>query len=176
MTIDEAQELIAVLMAVYPKHPVQTQTPRAYAMVMRDISVEDAMGAAEAWMRTSPHFPTPADLIGILAEARAVTPAWEDAWAEVMRTMKTWGPYITHQIHPAGPFPGWSSDALAAAVQAAGGYEAICMCEMDKLPTLRAQFRDFFKARRERELTAIRRGPALPAGDNVRPLREGAAD
>lgn len=173
----EAKELIAVLMAVYPKHPVQAQTPVAYAMVLRDVPIAEAMTAAEAWMRSSPHFPTPADLIGILAEASATTPEWEIAWAEVMRTIKTWGTYITHQIHPAGPWPGWSSEVLVQAVRHVGGYEAICAADLDKLPTVRAQFRDWFRAARDREVKAIKLGPALaPGGATVRAIREGAAD
>lgn len=158
MNLTETKKLLAVLKSIYPTHPILEETPIGYQMALSEITYEQGMAAAQVWIRTNQFFPKPSELLGLLAEARTETPDWEVGWGEVMRAIKAWGTYIGHKVHPAGPFPGWSSTTLEGAIRHVGGYEAICAADRDDLPTMRAQFRDYWTRSRRREVTALQIG------------------
>jgi len=174
MTTKETARILAVLQEIWDDMVVSESTVMAWHMAFSDLAYADVMGAVQVYMREGKFRPKPSDLRALVAEAAVQTPDWEDAWAEVMRAVKTWGSYIGHAVHPAGPFPGWSTPHLTAALAHLGGYEMVCSSERDRLPTVRAQFRDYYRSVRDGELRAVKVGNALPTDDGMRRIGVGS--
>lgn len=169
MTQQEAAALVAVLKAAYPRQPIELETVRVYGQMLADLEYEDVERAAREHMAASPYFPAISEL-----RERATRPAGlldaDQAWAEVRTAVGRWG---------RDREPQWPTPQVAVAVTAIG-WQHICNTPEDQLGTLRAQFRDAYKAaagRAVREanvgrLEAHRAELALAAGDVVKQLSE----
>jgi hypothetical protein len=157
MTITEIKTaIVATLMGLYPNSDKLGRGSEAgYHLALEDIPVEafsrDIWRAIVARHPSYP--PNPGELRSFVLEAVDATPDAELAWAEVQKQIKAvgwWGK------------PEFSDPAILEAVNAVGGWEAVCACERDQVTFLRSQFARQYGALRKRvETTALRE--ALPA-------------
>lgn len=155
----EAAKLVAVLAASYPNAKLYEESVTAYHLALSDISYEDATHAVGLLLRTNKFMPAPSEICEKVAETRLDLEPWEDAWAELLRVIQQWGIYRRHPAR--GPWPGWSSELVERAVNHVG-YDNVCLCELDQMGTLRAQFRDVYQREATRRTRAVQTGPALP--------------
>ena len=101
--------------------------------------------------------PTVADIRQLCADMMgALSPAPEDAWAEVMRVARVYG--STMQIPP------WSHPAIEQAVNSIG-YREICMS--DRVDVLRAHFTKTYEGYRSRVNQQVLTSPALAVGNQA---------
>ena len=142
MTKAETIKLMAVLRAAYPNQSITEDTVEIYATMLEDVAFEDAKRAVKTLIGESRFFPTIAEIRTAIVQDFDDLPAMELAWGEVMSEVKRVGYYGT---------PQWSSEVLMRAVRAVG-WEHICLCEVDQLNTLRAQFLRTYGAYRDATL------------------------
>jgi hypothetical protein len=163
MNRKEAAQLVAVMAAAYPTAKVQDETAVAYHLLLSDVPYDAAVRAFTILGRTSKFMPTPAEIREVLADAVSDIEPWEAAWDELITTIKRHGSYLfRHRSH--SDWPGWSDDLVAAAVNHVG-YENVCGAEYEQLPTIRAQFRNFYQGEAARRKRVIQTGDAaLPSG------------
>lgn len=169
MNRNEAAKLVAILSAAYPAAQIRPETDIAYHLALSDIPYPVAEQAVAILLRTSKFMPTAAEIREVLAEAATSIAPWESAWDEVADVVHRHGYYLfrhrTSSRH--GDWTGWSSDLIEAAVNHVG-YDNLCMTPLDKLPTLRAQFRDYYQAEAARRKQAVQIGDAaLPSGTDT---------
>jgi hypothetical protein len=173
MNRTDAAKLVAVMAAAYPAATTRPETAAAYHLLLSDVPYEAAVRAFTILGRTSKWMPTPAEIREVLADAVSDIEPWEAAWDELMTTIKRHGSYLfRHRSHSG--WPGWSDELVAAAVNHVG-YENVCGAEYEQLPTIRAQFRNYYQNEAGRRKKVIQAGDAaLPSG-NIRALKGGVA-
>lgn len=189
MTTAETALLLRMVRAVWPETQTNADMVRVWTWAFEDLPYPVVEQALKDWIRTSAFLPKPADLRKTIAAAAVETESWELAWTELSQTIKQYGQaiyaedrgYLPPYLHPgtgermAGrpAWPGWSSDDVADAVRSIGYVEA-GMTEIENIGTLRAQFRDAFKAIQGRRVRDIQTGRDRSQSDAV-PAIEGGA-
>jgi hypothetical protein len=111
-----------------------------WAEMMVDISPEEAKAALVSYLADGPpHPPALSDIRRRAAESRVGHIDVGAAWEEVRRAIQKYGRDLD---------PPWSSPAIAGAVEAIGWRE-LCNTMDDDLPTVRAQWERYLRARVE---------------------------
>lgn len=158
MTRSEAAKLVAILAAL-PNAKVNEQSAVLYYLALEDIAYKDAERAVAILIRTTKFMPTPAEIREVLADAQIDVPQWEEAWHEFMRVVRRYGVYFVDDRYSKPDWSGWSSDAVADAVQHVG-FRNACMSDESNDSTLKAQFRNFYEGQRKRRQRALQVGAA----------------
>lgn len=119
---------VRILAAAYPRSAVSAETCAVYAAGLADLDAAALASAVDRHVRTSPYFPTIADLRTLAAEAQAGVPDAEAILAEVRRAIGDRGynrPPAAGDLSP-----------LALAVVDVVGWPTLC--ESDNPEALRA--------------------------------------
>ena len=159
MKASEAQKLVAVLKAAYPRQPIPPETTRLYAAQLVDLPADAVERAVRDLIASSPYFPTLADIRRRVAELQLGAPSAWQAWEEVEQQCRAashhgggvWEPYR----------PRWSHPLVERVVKLMGGFWQLY--ESERLSVERAQFlRLYEQARSEAVQTAAQgRAPAI---------------
>jgi hypothetical protein len=177
----EATKILRLVRTTWPEVPLSEESIMVWTLLFDDMPYAAVEQALKIHMRTSPFAPKPADLRKPIADAAADTAPWEEAWTELMRTVRKHGWILFADGHDtyrhATDWPGWSTPEIKAAVEVIG-YRNVCMSEEKDLNTLRAQFRDSYTNICKRKQTAVQVGDAaLPRGTTSTPMiGKGKAD
>lgn len=139
MTDTEADKLIAILKAGYPRQAVTQETVLLYTEMLRDLDGRDALRAVREHIASSPYFPAISEIRSKVARARVDAQPAELAWEGVLAAVSRDGRYKQPKLPPVS----------AAAVDAVG-WEAICNSEL--IGVERAAFIRAYNAVMEREL------------------------
>lgn len=158
MTQGECGAMLAIAGRMYGK-PINTALVEAWHEFLGGVSAQEGINAMRAHITDSPHFPTVADICKRVAEERLGPADAGAAWEEVRRAFGRCG--RDHE-------PIWSTRAIAGAVEAIGWRE-LCNTLDEDLPTVRAQFERYFKARLQLQDKETKLGLAEP----VEPKRLG---
>lgn len=158
MTPSETAELLAVIADAFPgRFSCTAGTLRVWAVMLEDTSWNDAQAALREYLCTGVHPPAIADIRTRVAARQLCAPDIAQAWPEVMRAIARVGRYGQ---------PTWSSPLVAAAVESIG-WLALCGTHDDALPTVRAQFERYLRARSQAAAHQANAG-ALDARDDAR--------
>jgi len=134
----EVTKILAGLVTLYPRHKLDEATYEAYYRILKDIPADLLDGAALQAGSTSTFFPSASELrsaaFTLMEVAQGVPNAW-DAWAEVC---KSFGPYGRARI------PQWSHPLIKRAIDAIGGY--IALCDSENAVADRARFVQAYEA------------------------------
>ena len=149
MTRHEINQLLTLLIATYPNHPV----PDPDALVLSwEIGVGDlpygaVKEAVVAWVRSSERFfPTSGQIRQLVIDDTGVLPSGPDAWAMIQERMKA-----TYPGHPAPPWD--APECVRLALKARGGMEIVRHSEEPQI--LRAQFLKTYEIYRQRATQTI---------------------
>lgn len=83
MTVADIVAQVRILAAAYPRTPVPAETVAVYAVALADVEAGALVDAVARHVRTSPFFPTIAEIRTAVAEAAAAVPDPEAILAEV---------------------------------------------------------------------------------------------
>ncbi len=169
-----AAELTKIL-DFYPNAKISEADKRArvesYAEYLEDLPEDLVVQAIRECAKTSTFYPSLAEIrnrvITIAGEGVLVAP--ETAWGEVMKEVRR----IGYQRYANGEELRFSSPMIAKAVESIG-WRDICMCEIDNLNTLRAQFRNALTAIQHCEVDRVvsGRNPSVAAiSEGVQPAK-----
>jgi hypothetical protein len=122
---------------------IGTDMVETWSEFFGDFTPEEGAHAIREHITESPHFPAISDIRKRAASARVSQVDVSAAWTEVRKAFGSVGRY---------GYPKWSSPAIAAAVETIGWIE-LCNTQEVDMPTVRAQFERYLKARAE---TALR--------------------
>ena len=118
---EEIAKILGGLALLYPRFKLEKATIAAYCRILADIPGGVLDAAALNLAGTNTFFPAAAELrkaaFKLMEKAQDVPGAW-DAWAEVV---KSFGPYGHYRGAPE-----WSHPLIGKAVDAIGGYVALC--------------------------------------------------
>lgn len=141
MTREEWASCAVLLAQYYPTtFKLDKAQMQAWYAALADLDGERVLASVMHVVRTKAAFPSVADIRGH-AEAGALTAA--TAWASVSKAIGRVGRYRV---------PEWEDPRIAVAVDALGGWEAICDMPLKDVPTARAQFRQAFEGAGEVEI------------------------
>ena len=184
MNQQEVATLLRAMKAAWPEVTVTEDSLKVWGWATQDLSLEQAEAALGTLVLTSKWPPKPAELRERIATVAVSGVPWEEAWAELIRTIRSYGPHIyaanggyippyrhpdTDELLPGRPaWPGWSSPEVEAAVNHIG-YEEARLVDPDALSILRAQFRDAYESSRRRRIEAAQVG-GQAAIDRLRSL------
>lgn len=173
MNTQETAAILLLAQSEWPEVAITDDRIRAWSHLFRDHPYAAAEAALIEHMSISKWPPHASDLLERIAKATASGPPWEDAWAELIRTIKLYGPHIhaddggfippylhleTNEPMPGRPaWSGWSSPAVEAAVNHIG-YEEARIVDAEALSILRAQFRDAYESARKRRIEEAQTG------------------
>lgn len=124
--------MIVILSAAYPRFEVTADTGRVYAELLGDLSDDLLLAAARHHAATSKWFPSVAELreatMDLASRAAGIRTA-EEAWKQVMLAVQRHGWY--GEMAPGGGWqvPRMLSDLERHAVDALGGWRAVCHSE-----------------------------------------------
>lgn len=168
MTKTEATELVALLVAAYPRQTMPPASAEMYARMLMDLDLADARAACERLVKSSQYFPAISEIREQVAQMRVGTeqPATE-AWSHMLAEVKRTGYY-----QAAGPPR--ITEAMRSGLAALGGWQSFCASE-EPPGVLRAHF---VKAYDEAMASQVRRANvgALPAhSEHRRELPPGPA-
>ena len=163
MTPAESIRLVRGLMAAYPQREIRPETVEEYARMLADLDYGAACEAVAHLKATVKWFPTIAEIRQRATENASGLATAEEAWLELKRAFGTVGHIGT---------PAWSSETMARAVEAMGGWRMLCASEEPE-GVLRAHFLRVFDAFRSRVVTEANTGALLPVA--MRPLPIAAA-
>ncbi len=154
MKPSEISEILTALKDAYPRQAVSVGTARIYSEMLADLDNAKAWAAVRHHMATSPYFPSIAEIRKVATERDAGVETAEAGWLELKRAFSRVG-YVGA--------PSWSSPVMARAVEAMGGWAALCASEEPE-GVLRAHFLRVFESFRGSALTAanVATLPALP--------------
>ncbi|MBU1480032.1 MAG: hypothetical protein KJ694_22145 [Gammaproteobacteria bacterium] len=163
---EQFSKMIGGLAIAYPKFELTAPTIKAYWRILRDIPIDVLDSAMLQIASESKWFPTAAEIraaaFGLLEQATGLPSAY-DGWAEVCRAFGSVGRYRA---------PEWSSPIIGGAVDAIGGWAALC--DSENTMADRARFVDAYNILLERERKSARMLPevrrvvaALGAGRNA---------
>jgi hypothetical protein len=147
----------AFMLAAWPGAKLEPGTNRAYAATAADFEPAEVAAAVAELHRRSTFFPSTAEVWRAALARRDHPPSWEQAWREA-------------EAHAEGTDQAWSHPAVREAARAISLWE---IATSTAPATVRAQFRDTYRAICERRLTEYAAGvrelpapgelPALPA-------------
>jgi len=159
MRASDAEKLVAVLKAAYPRQPIPPETARLYAAQLINLPADLVELAVRDLIATTPYFPAIADIRRRVAELQLGAPSAWQAWEEVEQQCRAasqheggvWEPYR----------PRWSHPLVERVVRLMGGFWQLY--ESERLSIERAQFlRLYEQARSEVVQTAAQgRAPAI---------------
>jgi hypothetical protein len=150
VTKDEARDLVGMLVATWPRPPVEKATVHAYAFALADLDHEAVKAAVLSLMQTSRFLPTIAEIRERSVKQRVNLPGPEEAWGIVRRAVGTVGSYR---------LPEFDCDEIQAAVRAIG-WKEICLGENEA--ATRARFIDAMKGETARRMQAEATGRYVP--------------
>lgn len=160
MTHSEFLELIGAWRDNWPRDEIRKGRAEFLAECLMDLPYAAAAAALRSHAAESPFPPTVHDL-----RRRATRPAdlreADEAWGEVYRAIREVGRYRV---------PTFSTPEIAQTVEVMN-WDVLCSSLEEDLPTLRAQFERYYRARLERRLTAENSGRLLHE-NHVRELRD----
>lgn len=159
MTVSKSDiaKICAIITSSYPTWEATRERVEVFYDLLKDLEPELLKSATQRWAMTQKWPPTIADLRSLCAEEMgALSPAPEEAWAEVMHIARIYG--STMQIPP------WSHPAVEQAVNSIG-YREICMS--DRVDVLRAHFTKAYEGYRSRLNHQILTSPALASEDRA---------
>lgn len=117
-------KILGGLAALYPRYELTEATIAAYHRVLEDVPGDVLDRAALHLGSTNTFFPAAAELraaaFELVETAQGIPNAW-DAWTEVTKSFGTNGIYWGA--------PDWTHPLIARAVDAIGGYAALCRSE-----------------------------------------------
>lgn len=141
MTIAEVTEFLALVSDAFPERMRTNAGALAiWSRMLSDLSIAEAQRALVEYLSDGPpHPPSISDIRRRVSDATTGAVNAAEAWEEVRKAICRVGRYKT---------PTFRSPLVAAAVEAIG-WEALCNTLEDDLPTVRAQFERYLKARGE---------------------------
>lgn len=155
MKASEANALVAVLKAAYPRQELGEDTVGLYERALADVPAAAGRAAVEQHIATSRWWPTIAELRELVAETRLSLPTAEAALAEVRKALQGYG---AHEVPP------WSCPEVAEAVGVIGWSN---WCLSDHPASTRARFLEAYQTVRRRSLEqAQRTGLQLLPGES----------
>ena len=175
-TLAEVTKALMVLAAHYPNGPQLNETHfRAYHRTLADLPQELVDKAVLHLGSTNTFFPAAAELrqaaFELVEQASDVPSAW-DAWGEVTKAFRTYGRYR---------LPEWSSELVGDAVDAIGGW--LALCESENGVADRARFVQAYDVLLQRRRVKVRMLPEvsetvnrLALSDNGRQLTAAAGE
>lgn len=164
MTITEAAEMLAVLKAAWPNHPLDVATgAKVYHRALQDIPGHLVEKALDEWLRTGKFFPAPSEIRALALRAGLDTPSAEEAWAEVE--------YQFHHGPYAKEFPKWSTQILEQTVRTLG-WEQMRATDDSDMGTLRAQFRNTYDSYAKRTFGSDARPALAEAAERRQAIEE----
>lgn len=183
MTPQETARILVALKTFWPEH--KTGNPAEFAaawhMVLEDFAYADVRRAVKEYAQSGPpFFPTPSQLIAMIANAAFHDIVPDVAWAEVMREVRR-HPHGVAKIAEmdgegqwrsiANPGPSFSHPLIAGAVDGLG-WQTICQCEdaQEMQKTFFFTLRTLLERAKTGVKLAASAGPELAPG-NVRQLR-----
>jgi hypothetical protein len=160
MKASEAQKLVAVLKAAYPRQPIPPETTRLYAAQLVDLPADAVQQAVRDLIASSPYFPTLADIRKRVAELQLGAPSAWQAWEEVEQQCQAasrheggiWEPYR----------PRWSHPLVERAVKLMGGFWQLY--DSQRLSIERAQFLRLYEQARSEAVQTAAQGRAAEIG------------
>jgi len=160
MKTSEAQKLVAVLKAAYPRQPIPPETTRLYAAQLVDLPADIVERAVRDLIATTAYFPAIAEIRRRAAELQLdAPPAWR-AWEQVEENCRAasrhaggvWEPYQ----------PRWSHPLIERVVRLLGGFWQLY--DSDRLTVERAQFLRLYEQARVEAIERVARGDAPAIG------------
>lgn len=152
-TLAEVARILGGLAVLYPRYTLTEATITAYHRILEDLPVELLDAAAAHLGAESTFFPAAAELrkaaFALLEQAQAVPSAW-DAWEEVMKSFGPCGRYRA---------PQWRHPLIGRAVDAIGGY--VALCDSTNTPADRARFIQAYEALLRRAQDELRMLPRV---------------
>lgn len=170
MTEDELDRCMETYMAAWPHTKVLPETLDLAETLIQPLPFEAVMGALAQFSLEGREFAPPLGLLArraveLVGEANGYhAPDPEEALREVYRTISAVGIYRT---------PEWSDSAIASAIDALGGWKAVC--NEDNPEAFRAHFLKLYGTARTRVDREALLGPSvreLAGGLNLRADRE----
>ena len=156
MKASEAQKLVAVLKAAYPRQPIPPETTRLYAAQLVDLPAEAVGQAVHDLIASSPYFPAIAEIRRRVAELQLGAPSAWQAWEEVEQQCRAasqhkggvWEPYQ----------PQWSHPLVERVVRLVGGFWQLY--DSQRLSIERAQFLRLYEQARSELTREVAQGHA----------------
>ena len=149
---DEQKAIIKALggFAVTLGEDVSEERLALYASILAPYAAEDVLAAIRQASVTCRFFPKPAELIELMTGGKGGAPHPTVAWQELLAAIEDHGPYSSVEF---------ANGAIPAAVEALGGWAAICALSWKELTLQRiqARFEDLYR-------DATRRGVHLRPG------------
>ena len=173
MTRSETAKLVAMLQVLWPGQPVERAMVDVYHAAVGHLPADVAAQAFADAVRTMTFFPKPAEILALADDRASRRLAPVEAWAEVEGRVRRYGSYVGPRW---GNDPGpWSSEAVARALDAVGGYRAVCASE--DIAIVRAQFLKAYQSlvERARREFALGGGRGLDGSGERAALAEGVA-
>jgi len=148
----EAKEIVAVIAAAFPRHPMTAQTCAVYERMVLDLDAAVGMQAAMRAIATGEFPPTIAAIRAAAVEIQhGARRTGIEAWGDIERAMRQVGSYGTPEF----------DDPLVAEYVARAGWEAVCQTTGNEASD-RSQFARWYDTQSERAETDLRAGHALP--------------
>ena len=147
MTKSEFKILADTIKTVYPRDNVMPNIEAAQMWYgfLKDLDYAPVVAGLQKWIATEKWPPTIADIRDMAAEAsNGKIPDWGEAWGQVVRAIHRYGSYRAPEALAS------MSPQTAATVRCIG-WDAICFSEEPE--TMRAQFRQMYELRADREQT-----------------------
>lgn len=169
MTHSEWLRVCQRMTVLWPHRPMPPEAAEAWYPLLADLSGEAVMTAVNVYA-TREDATWPPSLGQLRAAAEPPERPWEDALADLRPLMARRGSH-----HPRPPSSEVADPALDAVIDAYG-WPALCNLELGN-PTVRAQFRDAYKAQQRAQRDAGRRVLAVQAlpGGRQREITGGTA-
>ena len=150
MSPEQAGDLVAYLVAKYPRAKLTAENVRAYQDGVMDLDYEAGVRAVRRISNESKWFPSIAEIREAALSAQLELPAPEEAWCEVVRAIDAVG---------SSGWPAWSCPEIAQAVKAVN-WHAICMSQLDQLGMKQAHFMRCYGTYVERTKRTLNRASA----------------
>ncbi len=165
MKRSEATDIVAILVAGFPRREIGLATTKIYEDLLMDLDFEIARVAVEGLLKTTNFFPTVAEIRAACAE-RALGPVrlGGEAWAQALEAVRRTGAY--------DPMPTFGDDPLIAeALKLWGTWKDFCRSPEDDAPG-RARFIDLYDQLAKRARSAAVEGKSVGQLLAARALRE----
>lgn len=129
--VEQVVTVLQNLVEIVKNKPTPKQVYVMAELLSQDMTIEQIKGVVQIAMRTLQWWPTPSEMYKILRDSNGVS--WDTEWSKVLAEVSSRGIYqgMSKQI----------SDDTRRAVEAIGGFNAICNATNEMMPTLAAQFR-----------------------------------
>lgn len=159
--MNNLKQLMLFVISSYPLTQISADTVVSYTLALQDLPFEDVKQAALDHLRTSPYFPTIAELSAVYnARIEAQVPTAVSAWGEVyssfLRSVVDFSTGVRRDLPPEG-FP--SHPLIGEIVNGLGGYHYLY--SLDDMELLRTHFLKAYESRRP-EVVKQRQRDLLP--------------